>query len=64
MNVGINPDLDPLLDPQQQGEPPELCLCCGDPVTEHETYTEIGERFIFCQKCMKDSVEHYNVRYG
>lgn len=41
MNVGINPDLDPLLDPQQQGEPPELCLCCGYPVTEHETYTEI-----------------------
>lgn len=64
MNVGINPDLDFMHDPQQQGEPPARCDCCGEPVTACNTWTEIGERWVFCQRCMADAVEHYNVRYG
>lgn len=64
MNIGINPDLDFLYDPQQQREPPPRCDCCGEEVTAYETYVEIGERFFFCQRCMRNSVEHFNLRYG
>ena len=62
-DIGINPDLDYLFDPQQKGEPPIYCNCCRRPVTESTTYTEIG-RFFFCGNCMVESVEHLNLMYG
>lgn len=59
-DVGVNPDFDYLLDPQCKEERSPECACCSRPVSECNSYTEVGE-IIICECCMNLAVTHYNL---
>lgn len=48
MNIGVNPDFDYLLDPQQK-KPVAFCPCCG-----REIYRLFQET---CDRCLMDTEE-------